>query len=232
MDGFGVSFDVWGTLLDLGEAYKRIAARLAAKLGLEAEDVLGRLREAAGLARRARLVEGWSGHERGAEIVAKRLGVGVELLERIVEEALLSDARGLVLRGARDALEGVARMRLPRCVLGNVLFWPGVVTRRVLEEAGLAELLDCMVFSDEIGASKPSRRAFEAVAERMGVDTQHLIHVGDRVDEDVAGVILAGGCGVLAWAEISEDFTCIHRRLCAVRRVSYTPFIVARIARV
>ncbi len=230
MRGYGVSFDVWGTLLNLRDAYRAIAERIAEELaGAKVEEVYLKLKEAAEEARRSRLSEGWWDARRGAELVASKLGFRVSEFVTLVEDALLADPGRLLLPGARDALEGVARLRVPRCVLGNVLFWPSSLTRKILSEVGLAELLDCMVFSDEIGSSKPAREAFEAVAERMGIPVERLVHVGDRVDEDVAGVLLAGGYGVLAWADISVDFECIHRRLCAVRRVSYTPFIVARI---
>jgi len=228
---YGVTFDVWGTLLDLRRAYAAIADRLAAILGVKPAEALERLRGAAREARRLRRREGWSDARRGAEIVAERLGVDAEELMRVTEEALLDAADRLPLPGAREALALTKRLGVRVGVAGNVLFWPSSLTRRLLEETGLAQLVDEMIFSDEVGASKPNPRFFEEAAGRLGVAVEELVHVGDRPDEDVAGVLAAGGYAVLAWARVEEDMLCIHPRLCAVKRVSYTPFIVARIAR-
>ncbi len=227
----GVTFDVWGTLLDLRRAYAAIAERLAPLIGASPAEALEKLREAAREARRRRRREGWASAERGAEIVAERLGIPPGRLSEVVEEALLSAAERLPLPGAGEALALTKRLGVRVGVAGNVLFWPSRLTRRLLEETGLAKLVDEMLFSDEVGRSKPDPGFFEAAASRLGVGVEELIHVGDRPDEDVAGILAAGGYAVLAWAEIDEDMVCIHRRLCAVRRVSYTPFIVARIAR-
>jgi len=227
----GVTFDVWGTLLDLRRAYAAIAERLARELNVKPAEALERLRGAAREARRRRRREGWSSADKGAEIVASKLGISASRLSRIVEEALLSTAERLPLPGAAEALALTKRLGVRLGVAGNVLFWPSGLTRRILEETGLASFVDEMVFSDEVGCSKPDPRFFEAAASRLGVGVEELIHVGDRPDEDVAGVLATGGYAVLAWAEVDEDMVCIHKRLCAVRRVSYTPFIVARIAR-
>ncbi|AEM39593.1 HAD-superfamily hydrolase, subfamily IA, variant 1 [Pyrolobus fumarii 1A] len=226
-----MSFDVWGTLLNLTKAYSLIAQRLAEELNTEQENVLEALKRGAKLARRSRRSEGWFDAKRGAEIVAREVGITVDLLFSVVESVLVGSARELLLPGAREAVEGVKSLGFRVGILGNVLFWPGRVTRRVLEAAGLAGFFDAILFSDEIGAAKPDVRAFKAIAEALGVDTSRLVHVGDRVDEDVAGVILAGGYGVLVWAPINEEFYCIHARLCGVRSVASVSVVVSRIAR-
>ncbi len=226
----GVSFDVWGTLLDLRKAYAAIAERLSRITGATPGEALNALRAAAREAREARRREGWSDSERGAEIVASRLGVRLETFRRVVEEALLSAAPVLTLQGAEEAVRGVRSLGLKTAVLGNVLFWPGSLTRRLLEEAGLSRLFDAILFADEIGCSKPSPCAFRKAAEALGVGVEALIHVGDRVDEDVAGAILAGGSAILAWSGLIEaGVTCIHRRLCAIREIRYTPQAVEAI---
>ena len=220
----GVSFDVWGTLLDLHRAYAAIAERLSPILGLPPEDALEALRLAAREARADRRRKGWHDARRGAEIVAARLGVKPETLEEVVEEALLDAAAALPLPGAREAVEGVRSLGLPAAILGNVLFWPGSLTRELLQATGLANLFDAVLFADEIGCSKPSPCAFEKAAEALGVEVDKLIHVGDRVDEDVGGVVLAGGSAILAWSRlIDRDALCVHNRLCAVREVRHVP---------
>ncbi len=192
-----------------------IAERLAERMGVKPVEAFEALRRAAREAREERRRGGWSDWRRGAAIVAARLGIRVEELYSAVEEALLSKPWGLPLPGARETLASLKKAGFRVGVLGNVLFWPGSLTRRILAETGLANSIDVMLFADEIGYSKPSPKAFEAIAEELGCSIDELTHVGDRVDEDVAGAVLAGARGVLAWSKRVERPVCIHERLCA-----------------
>ena len=62
----------------------------------------------------------------------------------------------------------------------------------VLARAGLAALLDGVVTSAEIVASKPDPRLFMAALELAGVSADEAVHVGDSLEEDVAGAQAAG----------------------------------------
>ena len=66
-------------------------------------------------------------------------------------------------------------------------FTPGRSVRRLLESAGLLELLEVQVFSDEVGVPKPDPRTFLAALEPLGVAPQKALHVGDLRRTDVAG---------------------------------------------
>jgi putative hydrolase of the HAD superfamily len=66
---------------------------------------------------------------------------------------------------------------------------------RILAERGLAEHLDPVVISDEVDSRKPARPIFEAVLERLGLPPEQahrVLHVGDRLDADVAGAAAVG----------------------------------------
>lgn len=66
-----------------------------------------------------------------------------------------------------------------------------------LTALGLADLpWSALVACDALGALKPHRRAFDDAAERLGVPTERIVHVGDRVDTDVEAA-RAAGCGAL-----------------------------------
>ena len=57
----------------------------------------------------------------------------------------------------------------------------------ILERAGVVELFDAIVVSDEVGWRKPRRDIFDAALERLGVRTDESLFVGDRADMDVLG---------------------------------------------
>jgi len=61
-----------------------------------------------------------------------------------------------------------------------------------LRVTGLYDLIDVVCTSEAIGVNKPDPRAFEALAERLGVAPSECFFVGDHPDQDVAGARAAG----------------------------------------
>jgi putative hydrolase of the HAD superfamily len=62
----------------------------------------------------------------------------------------------------------------------------------VLDETGLAPLLDGVVTSAEVGSAKPDGAIFARGLELAGVAAVEAIHVGDSIEHDVAGALAAG----------------------------------------
>jgi len=71
-------------------------------------------------------------------------------------------------------------------------FSHGETARAVLGEAGLLEHFDQIVISDEIGIRKPRAEIFAAVLERLGLEPEEVIHIGDSLSADVAGAAQLG----------------------------------------
>ena len=84
---------------------------------------------------------------------------------------------GALLRGLRG------RYRL--AVVSNFDYTPTAVG--LLRNAGIADLFDTIVVSDEIGWRKPRPEIFEAALARVGVAPEDALFVGDRADIDVIG---------------------------------------------
>lgn len=82
-------------------------------------------------------------------------------------------------------------------IISDTIVTPGAGLRDILRHHGLHDHFDFCVFSDEVGACKPSPRVFQAAAEGLGVAVDQLVHVGDREENDVAGPLAAGAIGVL-----------------------------------
>lgn len=62
----------------------------------------------------------------------------------------------------------------------------------VLEETGLAPLLDGVVTSAELGVAKPATAIFARGLALAGAAAEEVVHVGDSVEHDVAGARAAG----------------------------------------
>ncbi|MET3635361.1 HAD family hydrolase [Curtobacterium oceanosedimentum] len=69
--------------------------------------------------------------------------------------------------------------------------------RDKLVTTGLGDLVDVVCTSEGIGVAKPDRRAFERVADDLGVPTEACLMVGDDPERDVAGARAAGMRAVL-----------------------------------
>jgi putative hydrolase of the HAD superfamily len=63
---------------------------------------------------------------------------------------------------------------------------------KVIDDLGLRALLDGVITSAEAGVRKPSPRIFEMALNIAGVAAADAVHVGDSLEEDVAGARAAG----------------------------------------
>lgn len=98
-------------------------------------------------------------------------------------EALLASITFRVFPDVGFAL-GSARTRGTRVVV--VSNWD-ISLHDVLGRIGLAPLLDGVVTSAEYGARKPDPAIFASALEIAGVPASKAVHVGDSLEEDVAG---------------------------------------------
>lgn len=90
-------------------------------------------------------------------------------------EGALTTLRGLAARGIRLAV-------LSDFPLDKKLRYLG------LDQVPWSARVAC----DDIGAIKPHPASFEALAQRLDVAPESVVHLGDREDADVAGALAAG----------------------------------------
>lgn len=117
--------------------------------------------------------------------------------------ALYVDARDRALEAIRlypDAVDTVRGLRARGLRVGVLTNGPSRMQRRKLELLRLEPELDAVAISEEIGASKPAREAYEAALALLGLPAAEVAMVGDHVENDVAGA-LAAGLGAAVWVE-------------------------------
>ncbi len=103
-------------------------------------------------------------------------------------EALLAALRFRPYPEVPEVLRGLRAAGARLVVVSN---WD-VSLHAVLDETGLAPLLDGVVTSAELGAAKPGPAPFAAGLALAGVAAADAVHVGDSVEHDVAGALAAG----------------------------------------
>lgn len=125
-----------------------------------------------------------------SDVEARRLSTDLDPLYL----DLLAQERGLV-PGAKEILRKVREAGVHTGILSNGF---KDVQHRKIEHAGLSELIDLTVLSDDIDVQKPDTRLYIHAMERAGI-TDHSAHlmIGDNPDTDIAGALRAGWQAIL-----------------------------------
>jgi putative hydrolase of the HAD superfamily len=195
-----ILLDALGTLVALEPPAPRLRAKLAERFGLAVTEEQAAGAIAAEIAYyRAHLDEGRDPASlavlRGccAEILRSALpgAAGIEPDQMV--EALLASLCFTAFADVEPALHA-ARARGQRLLV--VSNWD-VSLHDVLRKLGVEPQLDAILTSAEVGARKPAPVMFERALELVGASAAEAIHVGDSLEEDVAGARAAGVAPVL-----------------------------------
>ncbi|MFI6162581.1 HAD family hydrolase [Micromonospora haikouensis] len=130
----------------------------------------------------------------------RRVGADVPNLAEVVEALWETVPDAVVDPRAADVVWTLHRARW-RLVLACNTQRPIAYRRRTLATAGLADCLDALVLSSDIGVPKPDPRFYAAVAEAAGVAPESVLFVGDTLDKDVIGPRAFGMRAVLVCDE-------------------------------
>ncbi|MBV9681154.1 MAG: HAD-IA family hydrolase [Solirubrobacterales bacterium] len=192
-----ILLDALGTLVALEPPAPLLRSELATRFGVDVSEAEAARAIAAEIAHyRAHLDEGRDSagldalRRRCADVLRSALpdGVGRWLELDPLVDALLASLRFSDFPDVRPALEA-ARARGQRLVV--VSNWD-VSLVGVLRGLELEPLLDGILTSAMVGARKPATAIFEQALALAGVGPDQAVHVGDSLDEDVAGARAAG----------------------------------------
>jgi len=193
-----VLLDALGTLLSLEPPAALLRAELAQRFGVDVSEAdAGRAIAAEIAYYRAHLGDGSD---------PERLAALRRSCAQVLHRALPESARGaladtdaltaallasLRFRAFDDVAGALAAWRSQGLVLVVVSNWD-ISLPRVLQDVGLGSMIDRVLTSAEAGARKPSSTIFEQALVLAGVPPSGAIHVGDSLEEDVAGALAAG----------------------------------------
>jgi putative hydrolase of the HAD superfamily len=97
-----------------------------------------------------------------------------------------------VLASAQALLDSLRSRGLGTGVVANAWPEPGRVLRADAEAFGLADRLDAIVLSDDLGARKPAAEIFRGACRALEVEPTATIYVGDDLVADVQGAANVG----------------------------------------
>jgi putative hydrolase of the HAD superfamily len=193
-----VLLDALGTLVELEPPAARLRRELKQRLGLRVDQVTAQRAIAAEIAYyRRHLDEGRD----AASLAALRQRCAAVVCEALTQsgtrgvpgpaqmtETLLASLRFRRFPDAVPALTELRRRRIKTLVVSN---WD-ISLHAVLERLGVARLVGGVLTSAEAGARKPSPEIFARALATLGVSAGAALHVGDNLDEDIAGARAAG----------------------------------------
>jgi HAD superfamily hydrolase (TIGR01509 family) len=99
----------------------------------------------------------------------------------------------------RPTLELLREGGLKLALVSNTA-WPAAAHDPDLERFGIKHLLDCRIYSCEVGWEKPAPQIFHAALDCLGVAPEEAVMVGDWRRYDVAGAQAVGMKGI--WRRI------------------------------
>lgn len=118
--------------------------------------------------------------------------VGAELAE--IFATVILKFPPIPIAGAVDAVRAASE-RFPVGLVCDSGISPGSSLKCLLEINGFLPYFEVLVFSDEVGVSKPQAPMFNTAAAALGVEPAELLHIGDLEGTDIIG---AHGVGAKA----------------------------------
>jgi putative hydrolase of the HAD superfamily len=196
-----VLLDAMGTLVALEPPHVRLRAILHTQAGVDLSNRQAKDAFAAEIAHYvAHHLEGRDAESLDrlrddcAAAMLDALGEAGRGLDRaVVRSAMLEAIHFDAFADAAPALAALRRGGLRLVVASN---WDCSLPD-VLAQAGLLHLIDAVVPSAVAGAAKPDPALFEAALREAGCGPRDALHVGDSLDNDVAGATAAGIAALL-----------------------------------
>jgi HAD superfamily hydrolase (TIGR01549 family) len=219
-----ITFDLWDTVLidDSDEAKRKTAGRPPKRV--ERRNLVQRFLERQSTVSRSIIDPVYNAADAAFKkvwnelhvtwTVRERLTLILEALGQILPESEMAELVRLheemelefrpdFVPGAAEALR-ILNGRYRLGVISDTVFSPGRALRTMLADEGLLDLFEVLIFSDEVGRSKPEPEPFTIACDRFGIEPRELVHIGDREDKDVAGSHAIGARAILCTAVIDR----------------------------
>jgi putative hydrolase of the HAD superfamily len=193
-----VLLDAGGVLLDLDYRYLRrlieTSERSVSEQDLSRLEAIARKEIHQHVQEGGRVSEAWRDY---FHIILGRTGVPVDRQGTIIDTLWEAHQKfGLWTVAIDGGPETVAELKRRGYRIGVVSNAEGRVEQD-LEAAGYRGLLEAVVDSHVVGVEKPDPAIFEIAMERLGINRNHTIYLGDLPSVDVKGARAAGVTPIL-----------------------------------
>ncbi len=195
-----VVFDLDGTLIDTLDIYCRILNIALERLGFQPvarEIVVDAARE--GDFEWSRVLPGGLGSKMDDTVAQVR-----EIIEGLYKKALHEEAE--LIPGASEILKKISAMGLKMALVTSTPWEYLQIKLKPLRKAGVADLFDVVITSDDVLRKKPAPEPLITCGKRLGVPMERAVYVGDsRVDIRAGKAAGMQTAGVLTGMEDRES---------------------------
>ena len=127
-----------------------------------------------------------------------------DLLHEILDsEQQVWDRSVRVDPDTHQVLDWLRAQGIRRGICSNAPFPPELM-RRQMSSKGIAQMVDAIVLSSEVGKRKPSPELYRAALDAIGTKAEHTVFVGDRLREDYEGPRSVGMRAIIVLAHAEE----------------------------
>ncbi len=95
------------------------------------------------------------------------------------------------LAGTLPAVQKLAK-KYPLALISDTAWTPGRVLRQIFAQYQILDCFKVLIFSGEVGKTKPHPQMFQLALNGLGVQPQECLHIGDLQHTDIAGAKAAG----------------------------------------
>lgn len=196
----GVFFDLYGTLLNLGDMKRAWSDWMEVLYGSLCSQEMAMTREKFGDSCHeffgkeepiAEIADGLTVFERRINRLAMSLGsrIGMAQLKDAATRAVNAWQRYVELDPDAPAVLSALAKTKKLALISNFDHPPH--SRRILRETGLAQRFDSIIISGEVGIKKPNPEIFRFALQETALNADEVVYVGDT-QEDVDGATAAG----------------------------------------
>ena len=114
-------------------------------------------------------------------------------------------------------------------IISDTIHTTGRGLRYLLQRQDLLRYFSHMLFSDEIGASKPEPRVFRQAALGLRAPPNQIVHIGDRESNDIVGP-LSIGMNAILFTGVKDRGSASTRANAVCRTYAALPDIVRRLS--
>ena len=143
-------------------------------------------------------------------LLGEAMGISEEVAAERIRKWISDDLDAVYrrLRPFRDVEECIRLLRDHGLKLGVLSDFP---IGKKLDYLGLDGLWDCEISSEDTGYLKPRTEPFAALSDRLGVEPEHILYIGNSYEYDIVGASKAG----LRTAYLTRKVACATKSVTA-----------------